>query len=325
MSARLVLGAAGTLLVVVVVFIGATVAAVSTAIPGSSTGISGEATTDIPAPMLDLYRRAASTCPGLDWSVLAAVGKVETDHGRSPLPGVASGENPAGAGGPMQFLAPTFAAVIAEFPPPPGGSTPPSRYDPHDAIYTAAAYLCDSGARAGPDEPGNIEKALWAYNHSDAYVADVLDQAHRYATTPPTAPAVGGQAATVPDPSGTGGLITPTLANLYAELDRAGALTGGVSCWDEHPQNPTSDHPLGKACDVFVSPSDPGEVTRGWQLAHWLTSNAARLGVTYVIWQGRIWSAEAPAWAVYESEIYGCPDPAEVTGCHYDHLHISTR
>jgi hypothetical protein len=325
MSARLVLSGAGALVVVMVLFVGTTVAAVSSAIPGSGTGVSGEATADIPAPMLDLYRRAAATCPGLDWSVLAAVGKVETDHGRSSLPGVTSGENYAGAGGPMQFLAPTFAAVIAEFPPPPGGSTPPSRYNPHDAIYSAAAYLCDSGARAGPDKPGDIEQALRAYNHSDAYVRQVLDQARRYATAPPPSPASGGQPATMPDPSGTGGLVTPTLAALYAELDRAGALSGGASCWDEHPQNPTSDHPRGRACDVFVSPTDPAEVARGWRLAHWLTANATRLGITYVIWQGRIWTVDSPAWSVYESEIYRCPNPSEITGCHYDHLHISTR
>lgn len=60
------------------------------------------ALTDIPAPYLTLYRRAAdhartTGCTGIDWALLAAVGKVETDHGRSPLPGVSSGENEAGA------------------------------------------------------------------------------------------------------------------------------------------------------------------------------------------------------------------------------------
>src|SRR6266545_8192331 len=58
---------------------------------------------NIPADYLALYRSAASTCRGLSWTVLAGVGKVESDHGRSPLPGVRSGENSAGAGGPMQI------------------------------------------------------------------------------------------------------------------------------------------------------------------------------------------------------------------------------
>lgn len=134
------------------------------------------AMTDIPAENYALYTQAAATCPGLDWTVLAAIGKIETDHGRSPLPGVTSGANYAGARGPMQFLQPTFDAVIAEHPPPPGGATPPSPYNLHDAVHAAAAYLCDSGARNGHDLTG----AIYAYNHADWYVADVLAQAAQY-------------------------------------------------------------------------------------------------------------------------------------------------
>ncbi|MGE0296948.1 NlpC/P60 family protein [Pseudonocardia sp.] len=140
---------------------------------------SAAATADIPPDYLRLYR-AATTCPGLDWAVLAAIGKIETDHGRSTLPGVHAGENPAGAAGPMQFLAPTFTAVTARHPPPPGGSTPPSRYNPHDAIHAAAAYLCDSGA------PARLADAIHAYNPSRAYVTAVLAQAARYRGTAPT-------------------------------------------------------------------------------------------------------------------------------------------
>ncbi len=131
---------------------------------------------DIPADYLVLYREAAQTCPGLDWSILAAIGKIETDHGRSPLPGVHSGVNSAKAGGPMQFLQGTFDSVVARHPIPPGGAHPPSRYNPHDAIYAAAAYLCESGARDGRDLRG----AIFAYNHAGWYVQKVLDQADRY-------------------------------------------------------------------------------------------------------------------------------------------------
>jgi hypothetical protein len=60
------------------------------------------ATADIPAGYLRLYR-AAGTRYRIPWSVLAAIGKVESDHGRSPLPGVRSGSNWAGACGPMQL------------------------------------------------------------------------------------------------------------------------------------------------------------------------------------------------------------------------------
>jgi ABC-type cobalt transport system substrate-binding protein len=71
--------------------------AVSAVFGGGSQPSHG-ALADIPPDYLALYRAAAGVCPGLDWSILAAIGKIETDHGRSTLPGVSSGENSAGAG-----------------------------------------------------------------------------------------------------------------------------------------------------------------------------------------------------------------------------------
>ena len=53
--------------------------------------------------MLALYQEAAITCPGLPWTILAAIGTIESDNGQSTLPGVHSGTNSAGAEGPMQF------------------------------------------------------------------------------------------------------------------------------------------------------------------------------------------------------------------------------
>ncbi|MGH8880741.1 MAG: NlpC/P60 family protein, partial [Stackebrandtia sp.] len=113
---------------------------------------------------------------GLHWSVLAAIGKIESNHGRSTLPGVRTGANSHGAKGPMQFLQPTFDAVTARNPVPPGGATPPSPYNPHDAVHTAAAYLCGNGARDNRDLNG----AILAYNRSRAYVNKVLDTARAY-------------------------------------------------------------------------------------------------------------------------------------------------
>ncbi|WP_306358321.1 MULTISPECIES: NlpC/P60 family protein [unclassified Nocardia] len=149
-------------------------------VPRAGAAPSPEAVSDIPESMLVLYQKAAPVCPGLDWSVLAAIGKIETDHGRSPLPGVHSGENFAGAGGPMQFLAPTFDEVTTRHRLPAGGATPPSRYNPSDAVHAAAYYLCDSGA------PADMYSAIWAYNHADWYVRDVLDQAARYRSHTPS-------------------------------------------------------------------------------------------------------------------------------------------
>jgi cell wall-associated NlpC family hydrolase len=150
--------------------------AISALFGGGGSRPSQSALADIPADYLALYRTAAVVCPGLDWSILAAIGKIETDHGRSTLPGVHSGENASGAGGPMQFLSASFDGVLAHHQIPPGGATPPSRYHPHDAVHAASFYLCDNGASRG-----DLHAAIFAYNHADWYVTQVLDQAKHYA------------------------------------------------------------------------------------------------------------------------------------------------
>jgi hypothetical protein len=73
--------------------------------PGSHSPGSGgdQPGPSIPATWLPLYQQASATCPGMSWSILAAVGTVETGSGRSSAPGVWSGANSAGAEGPMQF------------------------------------------------------------------------------------------------------------------------------------------------------------------------------------------------------------------------------
>jgi hypothetical protein len=134
-------------------------------------GVSALALKEIPARYLALYQAAAARY-GLDWSVLAGIGKVECDHGRSPAPSCTQeGQvNGAGAGGPMQFLASTWAryGVPAE------GAGPPDRWNAADAIYAAANYLRAAGA------PTHYEAAVFAYNHAHWYVAEVMRWASRY-------------------------------------------------------------------------------------------------------------------------------------------------
>src|SRR6202034_3698509 len=113
----------------------------------------------------------------LPWTVLAAIGTVESGNGTSNLPGVHSGANGAGAEGPMQFEPATFAAY--DTPIPPGGADPPSPYDPTNAVYAAARMLCANGAENG----ANLNQAIFDYNHSDSYVAEVLDLAQTYGQT----------------------------------------------------------------------------------------------------------------------------------------------
>jgi hypothetical protein len=151
-------------------------AAAKPARPARSSSPSSAAKRDIPAGYLTLYQRAARRCPGLSWAVLAAIGKVESDHGRAHLPGVRSGWNPAGAAGPMQFgigvgrAGNAWATFGRDF----DSDGHPSVYDPGDAIPATADYLCAHGA------PHHLNRALYAYNHSRAYVARVQQLGRRY-------------------------------------------------------------------------------------------------------------------------------------------------
>lgn len=149
---------------------------------------SSEALADIPPDMLVLYQRSAERCPGLAWAVLAAIGKIESDHGRLMAPGVRSGSNFAGAAGPMQFgiggrAGDTWSAYGVDG----DGNGTIDVYDPADAVPAAADYLCANGG----GDPTRLSDAVFAYNHADWYVADVLAQAAGYTVLPPPAAAAG--------------------------------------------------------------------------------------------------------------------------------------
>jgi cell wall-associated NlpC family hydrolase len=161
----------------VVVLASAAGAGVSSLLTGGDS-IAGQIAHDIisAATLLD-YQHAASTCPGLPWTVLAAIGTVESDNGESTLPGVHSGANSAGAEGPMQFEPSTFAEYAE--PVPSGGVNPPSPYDAVDSIYAAARDLCANGAANG----ANLDAAVFTYNRSDAYVTQVMTLAQIYGQT----------------------------------------------------------------------------------------------------------------------------------------------
>ena len=169
--------AAGAVAVTAVLVAGAAGAGIGSLLFGGDVAPGASATAQIPPAMLTLYQEAASTCPGLPWTVLAAIGTVESSNGTSDLPGVHSGANSAGAEGPMQFEPGTFAAY--DTPVPPGGANPPSPYDAVDAVYAAARDLCANGAANG----ANLNAAVFAYNHSESYVTEVLDLAQSYSET----------------------------------------------------------------------------------------------------------------------------------------------
>lgn len=153
---------------------------------GAAAGIlGGGADTSIGQPVADVeevagippeYLRlfvAAGSRYRIPWTVLAGIGRVECDDGQDPEPSCTQegAVNYAGAGGPMQFLAATWQeyGVVA-----PGTSGPPDRWSPADAIYTAARYLRANGA------PQELDRAIFAYNHSQEYVEEVLRWAALY-------------------------------------------------------------------------------------------------------------------------------------------------
>lgn len=133
------------------------------------------ATSDIPPELLAVYHEAASTTCAMPWSVLAAIGKTESDHGRSTLPGVHSGANEAGAMGPMQFMPATWQAMGVDG----DHDGVADVYNPVDAIWSAANYLCHEGA----GDPARLSDALLHYSGDPRYVETCLAIAASYAST----------------------------------------------------------------------------------------------------------------------------------------------
>lgn len=170
---------------------------------------SDEAIGDVPPLVLAAYRDAVrQRCPAIPWSVLAGIGKVESDHGRfgrgrlqadgrvtPPIIGIPlDGTNGTAeirdtddglfdgdvvydrAVGPMQFIPGTWATHGVD-------ASGDGLADPHnaiDAIHAAAGYLC----AVGGDDPTGLRRALWSYNRSWDYVDEVLDWAARYQSAP---------------------------------------------------------------------------------------------------------------------------------------------
>jgi hypothetical protein len=124
-----------------------------------------------PASYLQLFQDSAATyCPGLSWTVLAAIGQIESGDGRNV------GPSTAGALGPMQFLPSTWAIWgITAF----GETGAPDVMDPYDAVPSAARLLCADGAAS----TAGLAGAIYSYNHATWYVTEVLALARQYAQT----------------------------------------------------------------------------------------------------------------------------------------------
>lgn len=207
-----------------------------TARPGGPSAI---AIADIPGPLVGVYVAAAASCPGLPWSVLAAIGHSESRHaqgradpmtgdvqpqilgpalddrnGYARVPDSASTDGWAHAQGPMQFLPSTWRSVGRLAPGRPAGATP-SPHNAWDAVWSAAALLCGADGRIE-----NLRAAIFTYNHSNRYVDQVLAKAAEYDTAArvATGPAV---------PLAAGGMTCPVAAPVRHSNDWHAPRSGG--------------------------------------------------------------------------------------------------
>jgi cell wall-associated NlpC family hydrolase len=186
-------GVVGLGLLAVLLIIGANAFfATGTGCSGQQTGTAGQPAAgpkakSIPADYLHWYQRVGQQY-GVPWTILAGIGTVESDNGRTTLPGVHSGSNAFGAAGPMQIGiggaagnawggAPVHPAgqVVSGVATDEDGDGIASVYDPADAIAGAAKYLVQAGMQSNPSA------AIFAYNHLQSYVQSVLYYAGQYA------------------------------------------------------------------------------------------------------------------------------------------------
>jgi hypothetical protein len=128
----------------------------------------GQVSAGRPSNYLELFRDSARMfCPGMSWTVLAAIAQIESGDGQN------NGPSSAGALGPMQFMPSTWAIWgMDAF----GETGAPDIMNPYDAVPSAAVYLCAAGAGS----PATLPSAIFAYNHAQWYVTEVLALAQQY-------------------------------------------------------------------------------------------------------------------------------------------------
>ncbi len=234
---------------------------------------------DVPAVVLQAYRDAAEAARqrlrcDLRWSVLAAIGKSESNHGRAggstvlsngavvpaivgiPLDGVGGVERIVDtdmgaldndtvldrAVGPMQFIPATWRSVASDG----NGDGVADVQNVFDAAFGAARYLCQSLPVGRIADRGDLARAVGRYNHSSTYVAKVLADVDLY------------------DSLGVG-VRTGSVVGAYAlPIDRALIDVGPAMLDQPHHDYPALDLPLPTGTPVYavaggrVRSVDPG-------------------------------------------------------------------
>ncbi len=254
-----------------------------TDVPGMPAPVaSALATSGVPEVALRAYRQAAGALAvaqprcALDWPLLAAIGRVETNHGRFggsqlrmdgtttvPIRGPQLNGSPFAlitdtdrgvldgdpvfdrAIGPMQFIPATWRAVARD-------GNGDGRADPDnifDAALSAGILLC-SGDASLADEAG-MRAAVLRYNHSDTYADLVLSLARSYRTGVAVIPAEGPR-------SGAAAALTTTPATAAATADGITTTAAGPVTGRSGPSTsrlPTVPDPTTTAGVTAVAPS----------------------------------------------------------------------
>lgn len=282
---------------------------------------SQEAVGDIPPLMLTLYRDAGARY-GIDWSVIAAIGSIETDHGRLQAPGVHSGVNEAGCcAGPMQFdITPEGGSTWAAYGVDGNDDARKDIYDPADAVPAAARYLRANGA------PDDYRRAIFAYNHASWYVDDVLERAAAYRLAEPESGAPGelDVDAVLGNPrihltpvqrADLGrGLIDRRVIALLAWIGQAHRINVTALRSDHPPltvEGAVSNHSLGRAVDIGAVDGERCDGSR--------SGACGRLALTLALIAGPLHSTEL----IYCFDPDGPASPdAFARPDHCNHIHV---
>lgn len=145
---------------------------------------------EVPPGLMQVFL-AAQREFGVAWNVLAAIACIESSFGKN------MGPSSAGAVGFMQFMPTTWSGaknpLARDDPKSPSWDTSPNRiaeyggygtdadgdgtadpFNPWDAVFAAARLLKANGYDS------DVRRALWHYNHSEAYVNAVMAKAFSY-------------------------------------------------------------------------------------------------------------------------------------------------
>ncbi|MBI4171587.1 MAG: lytic murein transglycosylase, partial [Actinobacteria bacterium] len=115
------------------------------------------------AALRELWQRAGAAY-GIPWELLASINKIESNFGRN------MGPSSAGAVGWMQFMPDTWLRWGMDG----SGDGFADPWNAEDAVYSAARYLAAAGGRF------DLQRAVFAYNHAQWYVDQVLQLAALY-------------------------------------------------------------------------------------------------------------------------------------------------